>query len=234
MEHDRTPADSLLVVAEVHKSYPTPAEPLEVLRGVSFELRDGESLAILGPSGSGKTTLLNIIGTLDTPTSGRVALGGTDPFGLDADALARFRSESVGFVFQDHHLLGQLTAAENVLLACLARGRVGAEDERRAGEVLARVGLADRAGHLPSELSGGERQRVAIARALVNRPRLLLCDEPTGNLDDRIADVVGDLIAALAEDSGAMVVVVTHSEALAARFDRRLRLRDGRLAAAPA
>jgi lipoprotein-releasing system ATP-binding protein len=168
-----------------------------------------------------------------------VRLDGVDPFALDRSALARFRSESVGFVFQDHHLLPQLTALENVLVAPLARGRVTAEDERRAAEILARVGLAERMGHLPSELSGGERQRVAIARGLVNRPRLILCDEPTGNLDQRTAEDVAALLFSLAAtddkehakpEGGAMLVLVTHSRALAAHADRRLWLRDGRLA----
>lgn len=218
-----------LVARDVCKAYPTPSTPLEVLRGVSFELAGGESLAIMGPSGSGKTTLLNILGTLDVPTSGEVALNGVNPFSLSPDALARFRRESVGFVFQDHHLLPQLTARENVLLACLAGGRVSPQDEARAADLLARVGLADRAGHLPSELSGGERQRVAIARAMVNRPALLLCDEPTGNLDQRTAEDVGALLASLAAGSAAIVVVVTHSPRLAGHFDRRLFLADGRL-----
>jgi lipoprotein-releasing system ATP-binding protein len=228
-----TPA-TCLAVRNLTKAYPTPGEPLTVLRGVSFELRAGQSLAVMGPSGSGKTTLLNIVGTLDTPTAGEVAyegfgVGGPRPRIPDPNALAAFRSACIGFIFQDHHLLPQLTALENVLLACLAHGRVRAADEARAGDLLARVGLADRAAHLPSELSGGERQRVAIARALVNRPPLLLCDEPTGNLDAVAAEAVGALLAELVAETGAMVLLVTHSDRLAQHFDRRLRLTDGRL-----
>src|SRR3954471_3758542 len=159
-----------LRVADLRKEYPTPAEPLLVLRGVSFELARGESLAIVGPSGSGKSTLLNILGTLDRPTGGSGAIDGTDPFALSAAALARFRSGHVGFVFQDHHLLPQLTAAENVLIPRLATGARAAADARRAQALLQRAGLEARSPHLPAELSGGERQRVSIARALMNGP----------------------------------------------------------------
>jgi len=222
-----------LVVREVRKSYATPTEPLAILRGVSFDLAAGASLAIMGPSGSGKTTLLNILGTLDAPTAGTVTLNGTDPFGLAPRDLARFRSRSVGFVFQEHHLLPQCTAIENVLVACLAAGRVTAEQERRAADLLERVGLADRADHLPAELSGGERQRVAVARALVNEPALVLGDEPTGNLDAAAAAGVGDLLQSLAAEHGAMVVVVTHNRDLADRFDRRLLFSAGRLEETP-
>jgi lipoprotein-releasing system ATP-binding protein len=172
-----------LVVSDVWKEYPTPAEPLVVLRGVSFQVSPGQTLAIVGPSGSGKSTLLNILGTLDRPTRGSVRLGDVDPFVLGGGQLACYRSEKVGFIFQDHHLLPQCTAAENVMIARLAMGRVTDADAQRARDLLAMVGLSDRASHVPSELSGGERQRVAIARALMNGPQLLLCDEPTGNLD---------------------------------------------------
>ena len=216
-----------LRVQDVHKSYPTPAEPLVVLRGVSLSLTPGGSLAIVGPSGSGKSTLLNVIGTLDRPTSGTVTLDGVDPFALSADELARFRSGRVGFVFQDHHLLPQCNAMENVLLPKLAAGNVAGEDKDRAAELLRQVGLEGRANHLPSEMSGGERQRVAVARALMNRPAMLLCDEPTGNLDSRNSQGIGDLLRAVAAQSGAMLVVVTHSAALAETFDRRVRMADG-------
>jgi lipoprotein-releasing system ATP-binding protein len=184
-------------------------------------------VAILGPSGSGKSTLLNIVGTLDRPTGGQVRIGGVDPFGLSAKELAAFRSKSVGFVFQDHHLLPQCTAIENVLVARLAAGKVTADDSARAADLLQQVGLSGRASHLPAELSGGERQRVAIARALMNRPSLLLCDEPTGNLDTRTSRTIGDLLHRLMADGNAMLVVVTHSDALAASFSRVARMTDG-------
>jgi lipoprotein-releasing system ATP-binding protein len=218
-----------LQVRDLCKHYPTPAEPLVVLSALSMDLSPGQSLAILGPSGSGKSTLLNILGTLDRPTSGTVRLGDVDPFVLDAAELARFRGRRIGFVFQDHHLLPQCTAIENVLVARLACGHVRPDDADQAGDLLKRVGLADRATHLPSELSGGERQRVALARALMNAPALLLCDEPTGNLDAKTSRAVGELLNAVADDGRAMLLVATHSLALAAMFQRRLRLEDGTL-----
>lgn len=224
-----TPRSEPLVLTDVIKEYPTPANPLRVLRGVCLTLSPGDRLAILGPSGSGKSTLLNIIGTLDAPTAGTVRLGEVDPFSLPPRPLARFRGEHVGFVFQDHHLLPQCTALENVLLARLAVGRVRAEDRARAVELLGRVGLADRGDHLPGELSGGERQRVAVARAVLNRPALLLCDEPTGNLDATAARSVGDLFVEVAGAAGTILLVVTHSVALAERIGRTARLEDGKL-----
>jgi lipoprotein-releasing system ATP-binding protein len=214
---------------DVYKEYLTPGEPLVVLRGVSVALSVGESLAIVGPSGSGKSTLLNILGTLDRPTRGTVRLGGEDPFALSADELAKFRSGHVGFVFQEHHLLPQCTAMENVLLARLAAGKVGEEHIQRAEELLKRVGLGERRTHLPSELSGGEKQRVAIARAMMNRPGLLLCDEPTGNLDAKTGRAVGELLMELAGEGKTMLVVVTHSVALAELIGRRMRMEEGRL-----
>jgi lipoprotein-releasing system ATP-binding protein len=214
----------------VHKEYPTPGEPLVVLKGVSLALAPGETLAIVGPSGSGKSTLLNILGTIDNPTRGSVTLDGTDPFALSADDLARFRSRHVGFIFQDHHLLPQCTALENVLIPRLAAGgRATKEDAERAKDLLRQVGLEGRAAHLPSELSGGERQRVAVARALENRPSLLLCDEPTGNLDQANSRAIGAMLTSVAAQSGAMLVVVTHSPDLASMFARRLRMADGEL-----
>jgi lipoprotein-releasing system ATP-binding protein len=224
-------AEGGLRAVDVHKSYPTTGEPLVVLRGVSLSLNPRESLAIVGPSGSGKSTLLNILGTLDRPTSGSVTIGGVDPFALNATRLAEFRSTRVGFIFQDHHLLPQCTAVENVLLPKLASGKVTSDDTGRANELLDHVGLSGRASHLPSELSGGERQRVAVARALMNRPALLLCDEPTGNLDSKNSAAVGDLLKRVAGESSAMLVVVTHSPALAEMFDRRALMSDGVLSA---
>jgi lipoprotein-releasing system ATP-binding protein len=222
------PTDRTLRVVELRKEYPTPTQPLVVLRAVGLTLSPGERLAVVGPSGSGKSTLLNILGTLDTPTSGRVSLAGLDPFSLGSNELARFRSQSIGFVFQDHHLLPQCTAMENVLLPKLAiEGRTTPADAQRASDLLARVGLSDRATHLPAELSGGERQRVAIARALMNGPALLLADEPTGNLDSKTAGAVADLLLSLSADT--ILIAVTHSPQLAERFGRRMRMADGEL-----
>jgi len=221
--------DAALRVTGLHKRYPTPAEPLAVLRGVSLQLRAGESLAIVGPSGSGKSTLLNILGTLDRPTEGKIELAGVDPFALTANDLARFRAERVGFVFQDHHLLPQCTAVENVLLPRLALASVRRDDAERAGHLLKRVGLTDRTSHLPAELSGGERQRVAVARALMNAPSLILADEPTGNLDAAASASVGDLLASVAAEARAILIVVTHSADLSRRFARRMRMSDGQL-----
>jgi lipoprotein-releasing system ATP-binding protein len=224
----RTAQDGLHV-RDLCKDYPAPDEPLHVLAGVDLDVSPGESVVVAGPSGSGKSTLLNLLGTLDEPTGGSVRLGGVDPFALSARALAAFRSRHVGFIFQDHHLLAQCTALENVLLPALALGRPDAAARQRAESLLERVGLADRAAHLPGELSGGQRQRVAVARALMNRPDLLLADEPTGNLDAHAAEAVGRLLAQLVADAGAMLVLATHDQELAALFGRRLLLRDGRL-----
>ncbi len=220
----------------LQKSYPMRSGPLVVLRDVSLALDAGASAAVLGPSGSGKSTLLNILGTLEPPTAGHVTLDGCDPFALPERELARFRNQQIGFVFQDHHLLPQCTALENVLLPTLAGHRAPAPEDTdkddtagRARELLRRVGLADRLDHFPAELSGGERQRVALARALINRPRLVLADEPTGNLDQATAERVGALLAELPREHGVILVVVTHSAALAARFDRQYELTDGTL-----
>lgn len=218
-----------LIVDDLHKAYPTPTEPLPILRGVSLTLRVGEALSLVGPSGSGKSTLLNILGTLDTPTSGSVTLGDINPFTLSASELARFRSERVGFVFQDHHLLPQCTALENILVARLAQQRASQEDVDRANLLLKHVGLESRARHLPAELSGGERQRVSVARALMNQPSLLLCDEPTGSLDAKSGAAIADLILSLAADARLILITVTHSNDLAGRFGKKMRMDDGRL-----
>jgi lipoprotein-releasing system ATP-binding protein len=219
-----------LVVTDLRKEYPTPAEPLVVLRGISLSLLPGDELAIVGPSGSGKSTLLNILGTLDRPSAGGVHLDSIDPFTLSERELARFRSQRIGFVFQDHHLLPQCTALENVLLPRLALQKNASADIPRARELLQQVGLEQRADHVPAELSGGERQRVAIARALMNGPRVLLCDEPTGNLDSISSRAVGELLHAVAARTRAILIVVTHSSELAQTFGRRLRMNDGTLA----
>ena len=218
-----------LVVENIAKEYPTSSEPLRVLSGVSFSLRRGENLAIVGPSGSGKSTLLSILGTLEPPTSGRVLLAREDPFTLSEADLAEFRLENVGFVFQEHHLLPQCTVLENVLVPFLADGSASDDEERRAIDLLRRVGLGERLEHRPAELSGGERQRVAIARALVREPTLLLADEPTGNLDRTTAGLITELLLDLQKERNAILVVVTHSGSLAARLQRRMEIDAGRL-----
>ena len=216
-----------LRVEHVAKQYPTRGEPLTVLRDVSLELKRGENVAILGPSGSGKSTLLAIIGALEPPSSGRVVLNGQDPATLAEPELALFRSRQIGFVFQDHHLLPQCSALENVLVPTVARGRTPPETVGRARMLLGRVGLGDRLAHRPAELSGGERQRVALARALINAPLLLLADEPTGNLDRTTAVGVGQLLLELQQQEQTMLIVVTHSPKLAGMMGRRLELDDG-------
>ena len=217
-----------LVARDLRKEYVTPSDRIEVLKGANFELAGGDSLAITGPSGSGKSTLLHILGTLDQPTGGMLAIGGIRPFELPPTELARFRNSTVGFIFQDHHLLPQYSVLENVLVPtrAFAGGDPTAEQER-ARELLRRVGLDHRLSHRPAELSGGERQRVAVARALINRPTLLLCDEPTGSLDQATADTVADLLLELHASEGNILVVVTHSLELAGRFERRFELEEG-------
>src|SRR5262245_23886549 len=220
-----------LQVADLCKDYPTRSGSLSVLRGISLELGRGESLAVLGPSGSGKSTLLHILGTLDTPSSGRVRLAEKDPFALPEPELADFRNRNIGFVFQDHHLLPQCSVLENVLIPTLA-GTPEAGAETWARELLKRVGLQERLEHRPAELSGGERQRVAVARALIRHPLLLLADEPTGNLDRRTAQSVGELLLDMHRQEKTILIVVTHSTELARLFPRRRQMNDGRLESA--
>lgn len=213
-----------LLVENIVKEFPTRAEPLVVIGGVSLELEPGGNLAVLGPSGSGKSTLLNIIGTLEPPSSGRVVLDGQDPAELDEPGLAAFRGRRIGFVFQDHHLLPQCTVLENVLIPTVADGPTTAESMDRARMLIDRVGLGDRLEHRPAELSGGQRQRVALARALINRPTLLLADEPTGNVDQTTARRIGQLLLELQQQERMMLIVVTHSLRLAALMSRQLEL----------
>jgi len=220
----------VLEVAALSKHFETPRGPLPILVDVSFSKGPGESLCIMGPSGSGKSTLLHVLGTLEAPSGGRVTIGGLDPHALAEPELAAFRNRSIGFVFQDHFLLPQCSVLENVLVpALVARG--GGDHEARARELLDRVGLGDRLDHRPAELSGGERQRAALARALVLKPRLVLCDEPTGNLGAGSAGKVADLLLELHARESAVLVVVTHSNALADRFPDRRHLAAGRLEA---
>jgi lipoprotein-releasing system ATP-binding protein len=221
----------MLEVSDLTKQYPTPRGPLTVLSHVGFTLSDGEAAAVTGPSGSGKSSLLYILGGLEPPTAGSVSINGTNPYTLPPAGQARFRNASIGFVFQDHCLLPQCSVIENVLVPTIV-GRRGTDFEPRARSLIAEVGLSDRIDHRPAELSGGEKQRVAIARALVRRPRLLLCDEPTGNLDRASADRVADLLARLHRSENNILIVVTHSESLANRFDKRFELSGQRLQAA--
>ncbi|HEY2249471.1 MAG TPA: ABC transporter ATP-binding protein [Planctomycetaceae bacterium] len=218
-----------LQLTHVSKSYSTAAGSLSILVDVDLALSRGEALAITGPSGAGKSTLLYIIGTIDAPTAGSVRILGNDPFALKLPALARFRNEYIGFVFQDHYLLPQCTVFENVLIPTLAGKGAGAAGEGRARMLLERVGLRERLHHRPAELSGGERQRVAICRALINTPALVLADEPTGNLDRHTAQSIGTLLLDLAREENAMLLVVTHSVELAERLPRHCELVDGKL-----
>jgi lipoprotein-releasing system ATP-binding protein len=218
-----------LQVSHLCKDYPTRSGPLSVLRDISFELKRGEALAVMGPSGSGKSTLLHILGTLDHPTSGTVSLAGKNPFLFAEPELADFRNRSIGFVFQDHHLLPQCSVLENVLIPTLVSSNNQAESESWARQLLERVGLSGRLDHRPAELSGGERQRVAVARALIHHPLLLLADEPTGNLDRHSAQAVGQLLLDLHGQEQTILVVVTHSQELAQKFPRQLEIIDGTL-----
>ena len=217
----------MLEAHDLFKEFPTPAGALQILKGVSFDLGPGDAVSIMGPSGGGKSTLLFLLGALDTPTSGSVELDGRNPFELSEPELAEFRNAEVGFVFQDHCLLPQCTVLENVLAPTLVAPK--GEYQKRAEELLDQVGLSERLTHRPSELSGGEKQRVAIARALIREPQLLLCDEPTGNLDGDNAQTVTSLLLDLHEREKRILVVVTHSPELADRFPERMELKNGTL-----
>ena len=226
-------AQGRLEVTNVSKQYPTPRGPLTVLSDATFSLKPGEAAAITGPSGSGKSSLLYILGALEPPTSGTVTLAGRNPFQLPPAALADFRNAEIGFVFQDHCLLPQCSVLENVLVPTLVArgdgGGAGAELEL-ARSLVEQVGLADRIEHRPGELSGGEKQRVAIARALIRKPRLLLCDEPTGNLDQASASAVASLLLELHRRQQNILIVVTHSAKLASEFTARFEIAAQRLA----
>ena len=222
----------MLTVTEIAKSYPTPRGELSILNGISLTLSRGDAVAIMGPSGSGKSTLLYILGALEPPTSGRVLLDGQDPYALGERAQAAFRNTHIGFVFQDHSLLPQCSVLENVLSPTLVAPSNSAEstvDSTRARDLLTRVGLGDRLDHRPAELSGGEKQRAALARALIRNPSLLLCDEPTGNLDRTSADAVAALLLDLHAAARTILIVVTHSQVLAERFPVRYEMNGGLL-----
>jgi putative ABC transport system ATP-binding protein len=222
-------SDSVLRVSNLTKTFRSGSKDLTVLDGVSFEVQDGDTCAIVGPSGSGKTTLLGLCAGLDAPSDGRVELCGIDLGPLDEDERASVRNRHVGFVFQTFRLLPTLTAVENVMVPAELQGRSGARD--RAADLLGRVGLGDRLDHYPTQLSGGERQRVAMARAFINEPRILFADEPTGNLDVETADTIEDLLFELNRNAGTTLVLVTHNLELAEQTGRVLRLRSGRLEA---
>ena len=222
--------DTLLQLTDVVKGY-GPDAPA-VLQGVCLRVAPGEALAIVGPSGSGKSTLLNIIGTLDRPDAGRVLLDGVDVTALNDDQLALLRNDKLGFVFQDHHLLPQCTALENVLIPTLAKGAASNDARLRALQLLDAVGLSDRAQHFPAQLSGGQRQRVATVRALIRQPKLLLADEPTGALDETAAAALGAVLIDLNRKQGAALIVVTHWPRLATKMGRVLQLRGGQLVGA--
>lgn len=218
----------MLEATHLTKDYPTPRGSLSVLEGVDLSLARGDAASIVGPSGCGKSTLLYIMGTLEPPSSGSVSLAGRDPFEMGEADLARFRNETIGFIFQDHCLLPQCSVLENVLTPTLVAPQ-GEDHEARARKLLAQVGLGTRIDHRPGELSGGEKQRVAVARALIRDPALLLCDEPTGNLDPETAESVASLLLDLEAREERVLIVVTHSGELAARFPQRFALQGGRL-----
>jgi putative ABC transport system ATP-binding protein len=224
----RGAGDPILEVDRLERVYRTGTYEVHALRGVSFRVPEGQMVAIMGTSGSGKSTLMNILGCLDKPTAGRYVLGGTDVAQLDRDARALIRNSRIGFVFQSFNLLARTTALENVELPLIYNGHAGRDGHARALAALGRVGLADRAHHLPNQLSGGQQQRVAIARALVNRPAILLADEPTGNLDTRTSLEIMALFQELNREGGT-VLLITHEKDIASFADRVVLLRDGRI-----
>ncbi|MBA5809653.1 lipoprotein-releasing ABC transporter ATP-binding protein LolD [Morganella morganii] len=226
-------SELLLACRQLCKSYHEGTVETDVLKQVNFELRRGDMLAIVGSSGSGKSTLLHLLGGLDSPTSGEVIFNGTALSAMSQNALSALRNEEMGFIYQFHHLLPDFTAAENVAMPLLIGGMARDKALAQADEMLERVGVAARAHHRPSELSGGERQRVAIARALVNKPSLVLADEPTGNLDQRNAQSIFDLLSELNQTLGTAFLVVTHDLSLAAKMGRQMEMRDGILNAQP-
>jgi lipoprotein-releasing system ATP-binding protein len=213
----------VLEVANLTKEYPMPGRPLQVLSGIDFALNDGETASIVGPSGSGKSTFLYILGALEPPSSGSVRLGGKNPYEMNEKDLAAFRNRKIGFVFQDHHLLPQCSVLENVLIPTLVAPRDDSI-QKRAADILEQVGLRERIHHRPHELSGGEKQRVALARALILKPELVLCDEPTGNLDSESAETVVSLLFELHKLQNNILIVVTHNLEVAGRFGMKFKL----------
>ncbi len=220
--------ETVLEAEDIRRAYTIGRTTLEVLKGVSLEIGMGETVSIMGESGSGKSTLLHVLGGLDTPKSGTVRFQGQDVYGMSPARRSRFRAENVGFVFQAFHLLPELDILENVALPAMAV-RASEDPKARAAQLLEEVGLGERVGHRPQELSGGEQQRVALARALMNEPDLVLCDEPTGNLDSKTGDRVLHYLFQLVAERGHTLVLVTHSRDVAARCSRQLLLKDGLL-----
>ena len=218
----------MLKVENLSKEYDTPAGPLRIVSDVSLTLPPGSAVSIMGPSGSGKSTLLYMFGALEPPSSGTVTLKGQNPFLLSAKELAAFRNQQIGFVFQDHCLLPQCSVLENVLTPTMVAASANGEPTHRATELLKQVGLGARLDHRPAQLSGGEKQRAALARALIMKPQLLLCDEPTGNLDQKSAEIVADLLLET-QNAETILIVVTHSKELAARFPQRFELKNQHL-----
>lgn len=218
-----------LEVDNLTKTFESQQEPLHVLKGITFSMEKGDNLVLVGPSGSGKSTLLHIVGTLDKPTSGTVRIDGQNPFELSEQELARFRNQNIGFVFQEHHLLPQLSVLENVLIPTIANGKSTKDQVDHAKDLIEEIGLTPRINHRPGELSGGERQRVAIARALIFNPSLILADEPTGSLDQKNSNVVGEMLLKMQSKVNAMMIVVTHSMDLARLFGRQLKFADGNI-----
>ncbi len=221
--------NALVVAENVKKSFQHMGRTLEVLRGIDLSIQEGEVVAVVGASGAGKSTFLHCLGTLDVVTSGSLKLGGEELTALSNSRLAEVRNKTIGFVFQFHHLLPEFNALENVIMPGLIQGRPKKDLEPRARALLEEVGLKDRASHRPGELSGGEQQRVALARALVLEPKLLLADEPTGNLDSTTSSQIHDLFFSINEQRGTTIVVVTHNNALAASMPRVVTLKDGRV-----
>jgi len=219
----------LLKVSNLHKYFSAAAGRLHILQGIDFEVNEGEFLAVVGESGSGKSTMLQLLGTLEQPDEGVVRLDGELIHSLPSNRQARLRNEKIGFVYQAHHLIPELTALENVMLPLLIQGVQESVAEQRAYSLLARLNMRDRARHVPGKLSGGEAQRVAVARSLSTKPRLLLADEPTGNLDEHTAQEVFEVLRLLCREERAAVVMVTHSKQLAQACDRVLRLHDGKV-----
>ena len=215
----------MIHLSNIHKSFDT----LEVLKGIDLDIAQGEVVSIVGPSGAGKTTLLQIMGTLDSADSGSLAINGTDVSRLSQRELARFRNRQIGFVFQFHQLLPEFTALENVMIPALIAGRSQSDARKRGEELLAYMGLSDRATHKPAELSGGEKQRVAVARALVNKPAVVLADEPSGSLDSANKAELHALFFRLRDEMGQTLVIVTHDEELARTTDRTIHMKDGQI-----
>jgi len=221
--------NKILVTENIYKTYQNGPQKVEVIKGIQLEVQTGEIVVIIGPSGVGKSTLLHLVGGLDKPTSGNVLIDGENIFAMNDYDLAVFRNKSIGFIFQFHHLLPEFTALENVIIPGMMHSRANSELEGNAEKMLADVGLSERLHHKPSQLSGGEQQRVAVARALINNPRLVLADEPTGNLDKKNSEALYKLILSLNEKLNKTFIIVTHNEMMAKEASRVIELEDGKI-----